>query len=147
MTETRGVSTDCGTRWWDLAACQAVDPDVMFPDPGNTSRIAYAVGVCVRCPVRDACLAAAVAEETDKSANHRFGIRGGLTPEERYARYPGRQQPANSRKRNADGRPECGTPAAYARHVRYHEAICDECREAHNADNRARAAAKKAGVP
>ncbi|OCC11512.1 WhiB family transcriptional regulator [Streptomyces sp. PTY087I2] len=57
--------------------CNAVDPEVFFPEPDETNKIAAAKALCGQCPVRRTCLDAALeGGDTD-------GIRGGLTEEER----------------------------------------------------------------
>jgi len=69
-------------RWQDDAACQPsdcnpVDPDWFFPNPDETEKIQAAKALCDQCPVRRTCLD--VALETGDG----YGIRGGLTEEER----------------------------------------------------------------
>ncbi|MYQ48757.1 WhiB family transcriptional regulator [Streptomyces sp. SID4985] len=68
--------------WQDQAVCQStkyndVDPDIFFPNPDETGKIAAATALCGQCPVRRTCLDAAL--ETGDS----HGIRGGMTEEER----------------------------------------------------------------
>ncbi|SFC59209.1 WhiB family transcriptional regulator [Streptomyces aidingensis] len=68
--------------WQTRAAClpteaNPVDPEIFFPEPEETDRIATAKALCAQCPVRRTCLDAAL-ENGD-----RHGIRGGLTEEER----------------------------------------------------------------
>ncbi|MEU1906562.1 WhiB family transcriptional regulator [Streptomyces hygroscopicus] len=68
--------------WQDRAACRStehhqVDPELFFPDPDQTDKIATAKALCNQCPVRSTCLDAAL-ENLD-----RHGIRGGMTEEER----------------------------------------------------------------
>ncbi|MFD4945640.1 WhiB family transcriptional regulator [Streptomyces sp. NPDC058409] len=68
--------------WQDQAVCQSteynlVDPEIFFPEPDETAKITAAKSLCGQCPVRRACLDAALeGGDTD-------GIRGGLTEEER----------------------------------------------------------------
>lgn len=68
--------------WWDLAACQRVDPELFFPvsqfGPGRT-QVARAKAVCAACSVRQTCLDYAMA--TDQV----HGVWGGLSEEERHA--------------------------------------------------------------
>ncbi|GAA2377568.1 WhiB family transcriptional regulator [Streptomyces carpaticus] len=69
-------------KWQDRAACLGAadeDPDLFFPSPDDDDRADEAKRFCARCPVRDACLDAALV------AGDRHGIRGGLTAEEREA--------------------------------------------------------------
>jgi len=68
--------------WQDEAVCQSteynpVDPEIFFPEPDETGKIAAAKSLCGQCPVRRTCLDAAL-ENGDSD-----GIRGGLTEEER----------------------------------------------------------------
>jgi len=53
--------------------CAEIDPDLFFPDKGEST--AGAKFVCRRCPVRQPCAEAGRYE--------RFGVWGGLTPDER----------------------------------------------------------------
>jgi hypothetical protein len=72
-------------NWRDVAVCGGTDPEIFFPR--NRGRITWgpARAICSECPVSDQCL-----EETMKlegegaSLSVRFGMFGGLTPEERY---------------------------------------------------------------
>ncbi|MFC9329047.1 WhiB family transcriptional regulator [Kitasatospora sp. NPDC057015] len=68
--------------WQDQAVCHPseynpVDPEVFFPGPDETEKIATALTLCGQCPVRLACLDAAL------EGGETHGIRGGLTQEER----------------------------------------------------------------
>lgn len=67
--------------WRTFAACRAegIHPDAMFPDSDKV-RIAEARAICAACPVSRTCLRDAV-----NSGDNQWGIRGGLTPEERRA--------------------------------------------------------------
>ncbi|MFE6101290.1 WhiB family transcriptional regulator [Streptomyces laurentii] len=68
--------------WQAEAICHStdynpVDPEIFFPNPEETNKIATAKALCGQCPVRRSCLDAALETgDTD-------GIRGGLTEEER----------------------------------------------------------------
>lgn len=64
------------------AACQQVDPEVMFPDehlPSNAPAVQAAKDVCRRCPFMDACLTNALENRIE------FGVWGGLDHREREA--------------------------------------------------------------
>jgi WhiB family redox-sensing transcriptional regulator len=65
--------------WRLQAACRPLDSDLFFPDRAayRTSDVARAKAVCRACPVREACLQAAM------DGRERVGIWGGLTPQER----------------------------------------------------------------
>lgn len=51
-----------GERWWDRAACAGRDPNWWQADHDRTM-LAAAVALCLKCPVRDPCLAEAVANK------------------------------------------------------------------------------------
>jgi transposase-like protein len=83
----RGVTLDPAVL--DGAACQThPDPDLFFPDPGDTAAIAVAKRLCAACRVRPACLAMAVA------TGDQHAIAGGLTAAERAARVAAGQTTA-----------------------------------------------------
>jgi WhiB family redox-sensing transcriptional regulator len=61
--------------WHDQAACRGLDPDMFFPERGDSG--AEAKGVCEGCPVRLDCLEWAL--ETNQIA----GVWGGLAVDAR----------------------------------------------------------------
>lgn len=61
--------------WRDLALCAQTDPEIFFPDKGESS--AQAKRVCMSCEVRAECLQDAL------DRGERFGIWGGLSERER----------------------------------------------------------------
>lgn len=70
--------------WRTQAACRGMDPERFFPHipPGRQAEtvsklpaIAEVKAICAECPVRLICL--------DKHRTERWGIWGGLTPDER----------------------------------------------------------------
>jgi hypothetical protein len=69
-------------NWRDHAACRGVPNEVFYPSWGTS----YAVArwYCGHCPVRSECLDAAMQEEAGKNRDHRCGMRGGLTGDERH---------------------------------------------------------------
>ncbi|MFD9835971.1 WhiB family transcriptional regulator [[Kitasatospora] papulosa] len=72
--------------WQDQTVCQStehnpVDPEIFFPEPDESTKITAAKSLCGQCPVRRACLDAAL-ENNDAD-----GIRGGPTEEERRPLY------------------------------------------------------------
>ena len=149
---TRGTSLPRNPDWRVSAACLDGDPDDMFPDPSDARGVEYAKSFCRGCPVRDECLDNAMAQEGDLKKESRFGIRGGLTPGQRYYLRSSSRPPANDepkpRPKRRSTRPlsPCGTDGAYDRHARLGEPIDDACREAHNARRRADRARKKAAA-
>lgn len=63
--------------WADRAACRGRDVDEFFTT--DKRRVAQVKNVCASCTVRELCLAEALrAEDTS-----RYGVFGGLTPDER----------------------------------------------------------------
>jgi len=72
---------------WSRAACLDVDPELFFPDRKSDAAYDYARTKCATCPVVSACLDDAMADEGSVSTGYRHGMRGGLTPVERLARY------------------------------------------------------------
>lgn len=81
---------NCRT-WAQRARCRRADPELFFPDDaGGGDGYQKARAICGRCPVSRTCLAAAMAEEAERGRNHRFGMRGGLAPRERFELSRGR---------------------------------------------------------
>lgn len=72
---------------WSRAACRDADPALFFPDHGGDWAYADARAICQGCPVRTECLDDVMAAEGSVSTGYRHGMRGGLTPVERLARY------------------------------------------------------------
>jgi WhiB family redox-sensing transcriptional regulator len=64
-------------EWLARAACRGMDPELFFPDRGESTEQAKAV--CAACPVRAECLDHALTNV------ERFGIWGGLSERERRA--------------------------------------------------------------
>jgi WhiB family redox-sensing transcriptional regulator len=62
-------------RWREAAACRTVSVETFYPPAEQDGREAKVV--CFRCPVRETCLEFAIAN------GERFGVWGGLTPQER----------------------------------------------------------------
>jgi WhiB family transcriptional regulator, redox-sensing transcriptional regulator len=58
-------------------ACAEVDPELFFPEVGETTKVAKAKVICAGCEIREACL--------DFALRHgeAFGVWGGTTPMER----------------------------------------------------------------
>jgi WhiB family redox-sensing transcriptional regulator len=59
----------------DLGSCRGMDPDVFFPDRGES--LAPAKAICAECIVRDECLEFALDQ------GERFGVWGGTSERER----------------------------------------------------------------
>lgn len=71
--------------WQDSSVCAQTDPDAFFIEKGGSYEPARQV--CSRCVVKTNCLEKAMTDEGDLSADHRFGMFGGLTPKQRHALY------------------------------------------------------------
>lgn len=61
--------------WVEVANCATTDPEIMFPNRGDSS--VAGKKVCANCGVPEQCLAEALTEE------RQFGIRGGMSAYER----------------------------------------------------------------
>jgi WhiB family redox-sensing transcriptional regulator len=81
---------------WTGARCGKpdIDPEDMYPHPTDTAGIEYAKDVCEACPlnIREKCLDDALA--TGRTTD--FGMRGGLTEDERRSL---RRRRSNAAKR------------------------------------------------
>jgi WhiB family redox-sensing transcriptional regulator len=88
-TLTRPISRDEQDNvdnWQTEAECRDMSTayhDPWFPEGTAKSIYDDARAVCNRCPVTELCLAAEMANEGDRPAAVRFGMRGGKTPKER----------------------------------------------------------------
>jgi WhiB family redox-sensing transcriptional regulator len=89
--------------WQSRGACQGVDPELFFPpEKVSAERVrvqeAIAKAVCRSCPVAGLCLSSALEERLE------FGVRGGLTAEDRKAVLVSRSgtQPMPATCRTAD---------------------------------------------
>ena len=80
--------TDNVPHWRWLAACQEVDPELFYPDRGQTGKSAKKI--CQICPVRLNCLEEALSNPSE------YGIWGGTSEEERaHIRRSGRESRIN----------------------------------------------------
>lgn len=82
--------------WRDESLCREINDDTFFPLPGDTAGTNYAKSICALCPVRRTCLEVALAEEGGRTKDNRFGVRGGLTHNQRYAEYTRRRLSAKA---------------------------------------------------
>ncbi len=69
------IATATRPAWHKHGACRGSDPNLFFPERGESVKEAKAV--CARCPVRPECLEYALANQ------EKFGIWGGLSERER----------------------------------------------------------------
>ncbi|MFE5090632.1 WhiB family transcriptional regulator [Streptomyces sp. NPDC056638] len=72
-------------EWADEAACIGYADIFLPPRSEGDMSPGPAKQICTGCPVRRACLDAAMAEEGRGDHHARGGVRGGLTPTERPA--------------------------------------------------------------
>lgn len=99
------------------AACRGMDPDLFFPERGESA--AEAKAVCAGCSVRAECLAYGIELNGQ-------GVWGGTAESNRKRMRVGR-------------RPllvvaiDHGSLAGYAQHLRRGDPVCDSCRGAKNA--------------
>lgn len=75
---TRPAEED--TAWRAEAACRDLPTAWWFPTRGEGA--GRGKTICLECPVRSECLAAALAEEANWGV-HASGVRGGLSPRQR----------------------------------------------------------------
>jgi hypothetical protein len=101
--------------WLVHAACNGMNPDIWFPEKGNTRDADLAKEICLACPVKDDCLADAMIRGEE------FGIWGGVSQR-------GREQ----LRRNNLPKPiyGCGTSKGFADHIDKGETPCSGCRKA-----------------
>lgn len=100
--------------WVKDALCAQTDPEVFFPDRGQST--APAIRICRHCPVRAECLAFAMEHREQ-------GVWGGLSQAQRSRRgAPATQPPVALPRPN-----RCGTPAGYQAHWRAGQPACDAC--------------------
>lgn len=81
-----GLASDEAQSWRDYAACAETDPEIFYPEKGESNHAAKKV--CAGCFVREQCLAYAVDNvET-------FGVWGGLSEQQRRKLRPSGHMPA-----------------------------------------------------
>ena len=68
---------------YSKAACRDYNPEMWFVERGYSNKPAKAV--CAECPIRQACLEMAMELEAGRCRSLRFGVYGGLSPDEREA--------------------------------------------------------------
>lgn len=94
--------------WKFRAECVGEDPELFFDK--TQEAMAAAVAVCDRCPVIEQCLSEALAQEGMGGQYGRYGIRGGLTPEQRF-KHPERPRKSRTVKRKPDRKPRAEVTA------------------------------------
>lgn len=130
-------------EWTTRAACRAADPDLFDTCCAAKTVPHDAATWCNACPVRQQCLDMAMRIEAGTAATYRFGIFGGLAPQQRADLFPTwAQQQGVSPHATRSGLAPCGTAAAYRRHKRNNEPIDQACETAHLQMGRERRAAQ-----
>ncbi|MFD8407204.1 WhiB family transcriptional regulator [Streptomyces anulatus] len=120
-----------GSAWQDRAVCRtAPDDDLWFAEPSDKATIREAIAACLSCPVLLLCRQAAADEERGHGKQTRYGIRGGLTPTQRWAADPHTQAGKGKGGRRLA---RCGTTKAYYRHLQAGEPIDPACQAASDA--------------
>jgi WhiB family transcriptional regulator, redox-sensing transcriptional regulator len=92
---------------WRLeAACRPFDSELFFPDGAayRNSDVARAKAVCRKCPVREACLQAAM------DGREKTGIWGGMTPQERMSLQRRRRRNRDAAAPQVEPKPDAGFP-------------------------------------
>lgn len=122
-------------EWVRDAICPQTDPEAFYPERGNSTLDAKRV--CAGCPVRAQCLDYAMTVERD--AAYRFGVWGGLSPDERarlaagavVVPWVGKPKPEKPAEVGADGRRlkpiRHGTAGGAQAHYRRGESPCESC--------------------
>lgn len=72
----RRLERERDNSWMDDACCRGIDPDLFYPERGEST--AEAKAVCQGCPVRGQCLEYALTSPVEK-----HGVWGGLSEYER----------------------------------------------------------------
>lgn len=137
MTACMPAAHDAAAHWRLAGACRGKDPELWFPERSNSKEARAAKRTCAECPVKSRCLEWAVEVGVE------FGVWGGTTYADR------RKLGIKKKQGGALKLKDCGTAAAYRRHVKRGEPMDDRCREGHRqrqAAFRQQAKAKKAAA-
>ena len=129
MSEQHQIGT-VPADWRTLAACRGLDPDLFFPERGDSFTARNAQAVCATCPVAEQCLEFAI--EVGETEGIWGGLSGRQMRQERRRRAGGRKGP----KPGTTLKPiNHGSNAGAQAHRRRGERPCQSCREAHAAYN------------
>lgn len=145
MSGVYGVTSYRGATFSErmaTAPCAQSDPDLSFPGGKGKFELAYAQAKrdCARCPLqlREECLELALKTEGNASATSRFGVFGGLDPDERHALSRERKEERTESPHTAGH----GTQARSRAHRRAGETPCGPCLAAETEAQRHRNQAK-----
>ena len=71
----RFISSGTERDWVERAACRGMDPNIWFPEKGETINANIAMTICQTCPVQQECLEYGLQEKN--------GIWGGMSVKQR----------------------------------------------------------------
>ena len=83
--------------WVDRAICVGLDPDLFFPEQGDTAGVAKAKAICAVCPVADEC------REDALAWGDKHGVWGGTSELDRRRIRSERFHARKARERGAQG--------------------------------------------
>lgn len=106
-----------GEDWRSEALCAQADPERWFPDKGGNPKPALAI--CAVCPVREQCLAHALAN------NETYGIWGGKTARQRQELAGRRNVSATHCRNHHEYTPENTIMTGFGRRCRTCKAAAD----------------------
>lgn len=106
-------------EWHERAACAGMDTELFFPGSGRSTDRNAALRVCGECPVRSDCLELALKIEGAVRHAVRFGIFGGMTPEQRAIE--------SDRREGITRCDECDTEIIFRPRQRLK--MCGDCRQ------------------
>lgn len=120
------TATATDVDWRIHAVCAGEDPNIWYDHATNVEAVRFAKAICESCPVQRECLSAAMRAEGSANALGRYGIWGGLTPQERarQARRASIEDPDD---------PRHGTSTGFAAHRASGVPACRACMDARNA--------------
>lgn len=122
MTHWRMSVAQTGTpddSWRELALCANSPVNDFFPAPDDIEGTRKALSICAACPVRESCLADALAWPPEMD----HGIRGGKTAEQREGMRRGELLDTSA------GHPGHGDYRGYLWEIRHRGEACESCKE------------------
>ena len=110
--------SDSLRNFYDRGACLGADPELFFPEVGESTQEAKAI--CATCPVTDPCREHGLKHE-------RFGIWGGMSERERRRL----RRERGIRLEVEEVLPPHGSEVRYRMELRAGGPTCEACRAAH----------------
>ena len=87
MTPRANPADDLQTTWRDSANCATTDPELFFPEVGQSKGNAVCRSICSACDVQTECLADITEYESGLDIQRDIvGFTGGLSAQERKTR-------------------------------------------------------------